>query len=82
MRATAGFFALTAAAFVYRWIVLGGIGGYVDRASGRPEILNIRPVALLKGFAHATEEDGVEVGLGRADVTAALERRSLIRPSR
>ncbi len=44
------FFALAAIAFLYRWWVLGGIGGYPDSATGRPAILNIRPLALLKGF--------------------------------
>jgi hypothetical protein len=49
-RSTLGFFAVTAVVFVYRWILLGGIGGYPDRATGRPAILNIRPLALLKGL--------------------------------
>jgi hypothetical protein len=50
-RATAGLFGLTAAVFVYRWALLGGIGGYTDRATGRAAILNIRPLALLKGLS-------------------------------
>jgi hypothetical protein len=50
LRAAIGFFALAGAAFVYRWSVLGGIGGYPDRATGRAAVLNIRPLALLKGF--------------------------------
>jgi hypothetical protein len=50
VRPILGYFALTAAVFLYRWSLLGGIGGYLDRATGRPAILNIRPLALLKAL--------------------------------
>jgi hypothetical protein len=50
LRLSMGFFGLTALVFLYRWTVLGGIGGYVDRSSGRPEIFIIHPLLLLKGF--------------------------------
>lgn len=49
-RATLPFFAITAAVFVYRWHVLGGIGGYADLSTGRPQIFNIHPLALLKAL--------------------------------
>jgi hypothetical protein len=35
-----GFYALTAAVFVYRWRLLGGIGGYLNE-TGAPTILNL-----------------------------------------
>ena len=50
LRPVIGYFVLTAAAFAYRWSVLGGIGGYSDSATGQPAILNIRPLALLKAL--------------------------------
>ena len=50
-RDTLPFFAITAATFVYRWSLLGGIGGYTDRATGRPQILNIHVLALLKALS-------------------------------
>jgi hypothetical protein len=50
IRATVPFFAIMAATFVYRWSLLGGIGGYTDRATGRPQILNIHVLALLKAL--------------------------------
>ncbi|HLJ14571.1 MAG TPA: hypothetical protein VKV15_08760 [Bryobacteraceae bacterium] len=50
LRATIPFFAITAAVFAWRWNVLGGIGGYPDLVSGRPQILNIRVLALLNGL--------------------------------
>jgi hypothetical protein len=43
------FFALAAALFVYRWILVGGVGGYVDR-SGRAEVLQASLVTVLKTF--------------------------------
>ena len=51
IRDTVPFFAITAATFVYRWTLLGGIGGYTDRATGRPQILNIHVLALLKSLS-------------------------------
>jgi hypothetical protein len=48
--ATAPFFAITAAVFGYRWYLLGGIGGYPDVATGKPQILNIRVLALVKAL--------------------------------
>jgi hypothetical protein len=50
LRVARALFALTAAMFLYRWRVLGGIGGYVDHTTGQPHILHIRPVALLKAL--------------------------------
>jgi hypothetical protein len=49
-RAIAATFALAAAVFAYRWIVLGGIGGYSD-PSGRATIAIFNPVLFLKAFA-------------------------------
>jgi hypothetical protein len=51
IRDTLPFFAIMAATFVYRWSLLGGIGGYVDRATGRPQILNIHVLALVKALS-------------------------------
>ena len=50
LAATAGYFALAALAFAWRWSVVGGIGGYRDRATGAPEIFIIHPVLLLKAL--------------------------------
>jgi len=51
IRDTVPSFAITAATFVYRWSLLGGIGGYTDRATGRPQILNIHLLALVKALS-------------------------------
>jgi hypothetical protein len=50
IRDTVPFFAITAATFIYRWNLLGGIGGYSDRATGRPQILNIHVLSLVKAL--------------------------------
>ena len=39
LRSTIPFLALTAVAFLYRWIMQGGIGGYVSPETGRPVVL-------------------------------------------
>jgi hypothetical protein len=36
--------------FAYRWILFGGIGGYLD-ASGRPQALLLTPVSVIKTLA-------------------------------
>ena len=41
LRPTIPFFALTALAFGYRWILQGGIGGYLSSESGRPSVFSL-----------------------------------------
>ena len=57
LRLTGPAFAATAAAFLYRWNLLGGIGGYRDIGSGRPYILTFNLLrtgkALTARFAAA-----------------------------
>jgi hypothetical protein len=50
LRSVIGYFLVTAGVFAWRWILLGGIGGYPDRATGQPAIFIIRPLALLKAL--------------------------------
>ncbi len=55
LRTTAGYRALAAAclvtgvAFVYRWVLLGGIGGYLD-AQGQPTILFLNAWLIVKAL--------------------------------
>lgn len=44
------FFAAAACLFAWRWILFGGIGGYVD-AAGRSQALSVGLVPILKTFA-------------------------------
>jgi len=46
----APFFAVAAGMFVWRWILFGGIGGYLD-AAGQPEALSLGVLSVLKTFA-------------------------------
>jgi len=41
VRASIPFFVLTALAFLYRWILQGGIGGYVSAETGRPSAFTL-----------------------------------------
>ena len=50
LRFVAPFFFLAAALFVYRWVLQGGIGGYVT-GTGAPQVLGLRPAAILEGLA-------------------------------
>jgi hypothetical protein len=49
IRALFGVFAVSAAIFVYRWTLFGGIGGYPG-PSGRPELLAVTPISVVKAF--------------------------------
>jgi hypothetical protein len=51
LKSTAGYFALAAILFAYRWTLFGGIGGYVDRATGRPAALSLGFGSTLKAVA-------------------------------
>jgi hypothetical protein len=44
-----GVLAISAAVFVYRWTLFGGIGGYPG-PSGRPELLGVTPISAVKAF--------------------------------
>jgi len=44
------FGAIAAALFVYRWAVLGGIGGYVDSATGQAEVFSLSALHMFKVF--------------------------------
>jgi hypothetical protein len=50
LRALLPFVVLTGTVFAYRWWLLGGIGGYVDVATGRPEVLQFDVLSLAKVF--------------------------------
>ena len=50
VRFVAPFFILAAALFAYRWVLQGGIGGYVTGA-GLPQALNIRALPALEAIA-------------------------------
>lgn len=43
----APFFAMAFCLFVYRWVLFGGIGGYLD-PSGRPQALLLTPISVIK----------------------------------
>ena len=45
------YFALAAILFAYRWSLFGGIGGYIDRATGRPAALSLGFGSTLKAVA-------------------------------
>ena len=49
-RLAAPAFLLTAAVFLYRWRLLGGIGGYRDIGTGRPYILTFDILRTLKAL--------------------------------
>ncbi len=43
----APFFAMAVCLFAYRWVLFGGIGGYLD-PSGRPQALLLTPISVIK----------------------------------
>jgi hypothetical protein len=47
----APYFFLAAALFIFRWTLFGGIGGYVDAASGRPAALSLGFGSTIKAVA-------------------------------
>lgn len=49
-RALAGFFAVSAAVFAYRYALLGSIGGYRDPVTGALDVLRPNFLGYLKGF--------------------------------
>lgn len=51
LRPTAWYFALAATLFAYRWSLFGGIGGYVNPATGRPAALSLGWGSTLKAVA-------------------------------
>jgi len=51
LRWTVPYFALAAIQFAYRWSLFGGIGGYVDGATGRPGALTLGFGSTLKAVA-------------------------------
>lgn len=42
------FFIVALSLFAYRWLLFGGVGGYIDAVSGKPLALNIGVVSALK----------------------------------
>ena len=48
---TAPYFALAAILFAYRWTLFGGIGGYLNPATGRPAALSLGFGSTLKAVA-------------------------------
>ena len=51
LRWTIPYFLLAAILFAYRWSLFGGIGGYIDRATGRPAALSLGFGSTLKAVA-------------------------------
>jgi len=51
MRSTVPYFALAAILFAYRWSLFGGIGGYINPATGRPAALSLGLGSTLKAVA-------------------------------
>jgi len=50
IRYLAPFFLLAAILFAYRWMLQGGIGGYVG-AGGQPQALSLHPVLMIEALA-------------------------------
>jgi len=50
-QAIAGFFGAAALVFIYRYSLLGGLGGYRDPVTGSPQVLDASLLGYLKGFA-------------------------------
>lgn len=48
LRWTIPYFALAAIQFAYRWMLVGGIGGYVNPATGRPAVFSLGFGSTLK----------------------------------
>ena len=51
LRSTIPYFALAAILFAYRWSLFGGIGGYINPATGRPAALSLGFGSTLKAVA-------------------------------
>jgi hypothetical protein len=51
LRWTTPYFVLAAILFSYRWSLFGGIGGYIDRATGRPAAFSLGFGSTLKAVA-------------------------------
>jgi hypothetical protein len=51
LRVTFPWWILAAAMFVYRWRLLGGIGGYRDPATGAPQVWQLSAIGVLKALA-------------------------------
>jgi hypothetical protein len=51
LKSTAWYFALAAILFAYRWSLFGGIGGYLNPATGRPAALSLGFASTLKSVA-------------------------------
>lgn len=51
LRSTAPYFLLAAVLFAYRWSLFGGIGGYIDPATGRPTALSLGFGSTIKAVA-------------------------------
>ena len=51
LRWTGPYFALAAMLFAYRWSLFGGIGGYINPATGRPAALSLGLGSTLKAVA-------------------------------
>lgn len=51
LRSTASYFILAAVLFAYRWSLFGGIGGYIDPATGRPTALSLGFGSTIKAVA-------------------------------
>jgi len=51
LRSTIPYFALAAILFTYRWSLFGGIGGYINPATGRPAALSLGFGSTLKAVA-------------------------------
>ncbi|MGH9648035.1 MAG: hypothetical protein ACRD4E_14590 [Bryobacteraceae bacterium] len=51
LKTTVWYFALAAILFAYRWSLLGGIGGYINPATGRPAALSLGFGSTLKAVA-------------------------------
>ena len=51
LRSTIWYFALAAILFAYRWSLFGGIGGYINPATGRPAALSLGLGSTLKAVA-------------------------------
>jgi len=51
VKRTLPFWALAIVLFAIRWWVLGGIGGYIDRRTGRPEAFSLSMLLIVKALA-------------------------------
>ena len=51
LKRTVPFWALAIALFAFRWWALGGIGGYSDKGTGKPEAFSLGLLPILKALA-------------------------------